>query len=497
VSKYKQLPNTNVNLPQLIEAAEQIHNRFKQRQSDRTLTGNRVDADISNDLEQIPEILDQLRTALSLLEAERENLEALAQIGQVINSSLDLAHVLTEVIDMIISLTGAERAFLMLRPEGEAEMSIVSARNWEQETLGPGEHEISLTVIGEVMSLAEAVITTNAQADPRFDHQQSVITYSLRSILCVPLKVKEKLIGVIYADHRLREGLFDEHDRQVMTAFANQAAVAIDNAQLYETVLQHADDMELRVLDRTAELAEANRHLRALSRLKDEFVANVSHELRTPITSIRLYASLLEKPSPKASSYLESIKRETGRLEQIINNLLRLASLDQERDRVKTSAVKLNDLALALVDDRQSIAHERNLILSFKGQEQLPDAGADKQLITEALSILLTNALNYTPSGGSVEVQTLTVDAADGCWLGLSVADTGPGIPDDEKLKIFRRFYRGSVGQSSGKSGTGLGLAIVKEITDLHHGKIEVGSSDGHETGATFRLWLPVERRTR
>ena len=183
--------------------------------------------------ELIPNLV-TIRESVASVEEDRSNLQALAEIGYVVNSSLDLPTVLNEVMDTIIKLTGAQRAFLMQRVGSGMEITI--ARNWEHESLKPGEYEISRTVVNEVVKHGQAVVTTNAQEDPRFNDVESVVTFNLRSILCVPLKVKEELFGVVYADNRVQEGVFTEEDRSLLSAFANQAAVALENAQLFNDV---------------------------------------------------------------------------------------------------------------------------------------------------------------------------------------------------------------------------------------------------------------------
>ena len=132
-------------------------------------------------------------------------------------------------------LTGAERGFLMLRDD-QGKMTTRIARNWEQESINPNEFAISRTIIHRVIEAGEPVLTTNAQEDPRFGGQESVVAFNLRSILCVPLMVKDDLIGVIYADNRIRSGIFSENERDLLMAFANQAAVAIDNARLFSSL---------------------------------------------------------------------------------------------------------------------------------------------------------------------------------------------------------------------------------------------------------------------
>jgi adenylate cyclase len=193
---------------------------------------------VPNTLEQLSFIESRLfkssQEVATALERYR-NLEALADIGQLVNSTIELDEVLRIVMDTIVRLTGAERGFLMLRDE-QGELTIRIARNWEQESIGAGESLISRTVIKKVIEGGEAVITTNAQEDPRFGGQESIVAYNLRSILCVPLKVKSELIGVIYADNRMRTGIFTDAERDLLIAFSNQAAVALENARLFASL---------------------------------------------------------------------------------------------------------------------------------------------------------------------------------------------------------------------------------------------------------------------
>ena len=172
---------------------------------------------------------------LAAQEAEVARLRALAETSGVINSSLDLTTVLNQVMDTIIRLTGAERGFLMLKDDaGMLQFRI--ARNVEQATLAQSEFQVSRTIVDSVAESGEPVVTTNAQADPRFSSQESVVGYNLRSIVCVPLKVKGQVIGVVYVDNRIRTGLFTERERDLLAAFSNQAAIAIDNARQFQRV---------------------------------------------------------------------------------------------------------------------------------------------------------------------------------------------------------------------------------------------------------------------
>jgi adenylate cyclase len=192
---------------------------------------------VVDDLGHLAVSLSKIGLQMESFEAEHSNLWALADIGQVINSSLELDEVLRIVMDNIVHLTRAERGFLMLRNE-KGEMVTRVARNWEQESIKSSEAATSRTIVQRVIESGEAIVTTNAQEDHRFSGQESIVALNLRSILCVPLKVKNELIGVIYADNRIRTGIFAETEKDLLIAFSNQAGVAIENARLFSSLRQ-------------------------------------------------------------------------------------------------------------------------------------------------------------------------------------------------------------------------------------------------------------------
>ena len=219
----------------------------KDQTSQDTLAGIAAVSDIT---QQLGRLLPQLDASLKDLGQEiitqlreHENLTALYNVSQIVNSTLDLSHVLNLTMDLIIQVTGAERGFLMLIDEATGELTFRVARNMDRETIAGSSFEISRSVVNKVAREGEPILTTNAQADPRFSAQASVVSYSLRSILCVPLRVKGKIIGVIYADNRIKTGLFSEADRRLLAAIADQSAVAIENARLFENVKRNLDQI--------------------------------------------------------------------------------------------------------------------------------------------------------------------------------------------------------------------------------------------------------------
>ncbi len=209
-----------------------------------TLTGNPMVSTAIQDITRVSQGIYKIEQNVGdNLRLRKSQLTALMEIGSVINSSLGRERVLEEVMDSLIALMHAERGFLMLLdPKGKLRPQI--ARGIEHINLIQQAFDFSSTIVRRVADTGQPVLTTNAQEDPRFEDQVSVAVYQLRSIMCAPLKIKDQLIGVIYVDNRARTGMFHESDLDLMTAFANQAAVAIDNADLFDDLQKSNRNLE-------------------------------------------------------------------------------------------------------------------------------------------------------------------------------------------------------------------------------------------------------------
>jgi len=235
--------------------------------------------------------------------------------------------------------------------------------------------------------------------------------------------------------------------------------------------------------------------LKELDRLKSEFVSNVSHELRTPLSNIKLYMSLLERGKPENQvQYIAVLKREELRLEHLIEDLLALSRIDLAKVAIHRMPLDLDALSRQLVADRRALAAARGLALTYKVlAESIPAVMADEAMISQVLTNLISNAMNYTLQDGIINVCTQVKHQQDHehkAWVTVSVQDTGLGITPEEQTRLFERFYRGQAAQQTGAAGTGLGLAICQEIMQRHDGKITVESELGK--GSTFTMWLPA-----
>lgn len=237
--------------------------------------------------------------------------------------------------------------------------------------------------------------------------------------------------------------------------------------------------------------------LKEVDRLKSQFVSDVSHELRTPLTNIRLYLDLLKrvKEEEKVTRYLETLSRESNRLANLIDDLLSLSRLDVGEMPLRKSNVDINHLLDSLAEDRKSLASRKGLKISLEMQDSLPPLLGDERLLGQIFTNLLTNAMNYSLEGGKITLRTRHLRVEEQDWVIAEVEDTGIGIPKNEQVEIFQRFYRGEASRRTGAPGTGLGLAICQEIAKRHGGHIHVTSEGIPGKGTQFSVWLPAATR--
>jgi signal transduction histidine kinase len=241
---------------------------------------------------------------------------------------------------------------------------------------------------------------------------------------------------------------------------------------------------------RTMQLAEQNERLLELDRLKDEFVATASHELRTPLTSLKGYLEMSLDPAegPLTSTregHLRIVERNANRLTSLVDQLLFLARADSHPLELDRQPVDIAEILNEAAETARPAARAKNIAL-FIGEEPPLQALADRPQLLRVVDNLVTNAIKFTPDGGTVQLAA----RSEGATAILEVADTGAGIPAAEQPDLFKRFFRGTNAIRTAIPGSGLGLAISQVIAEAHGGAIEVESTPG--TGSTFRLALPL-----
>ncbi len=278
--------------------------------------------------------------------------------------------------------------------------------------------------------------------------------------------------------------------RRVTAAVEERNRRLIQQAATLEQSLATAQEARTEAEAARRAMVEQNKRLRELDRLKDEFLSLVSHELRTPLTSIRGYLDLVldeeaGELNPEQRRFLQAVERNSGRLLRLVGDLLFVAQADAGRLSLEQGKVDLVELAGECVEGAMPAAADKSIDLVL-ATTPVPAFVGDRGRLAQVLDNLVSNALKFTPEGGSVEVST----KLNGDHVSIEVSDTGIGIPLADQPRLFERFFRSSVANDRAIPGTGLGLAIVKAIVEAHKGQIRIDSKEGR--GTTFRIDLPL-----
>ena len=451
----------------------------------------RTDPFTAEDVQLISLFADQAAIAVEnarLFEAERarhRELEAVYEASRQLTQSLDVTSVLDAISTAALRLTPAEYVQIFLY-DGERLTfgSAMSKQGQIAPLVQPRRGGLTYTAArsGETIFVEDTLHHPKYNLIAHIDPPQFAVA-------ALTLVFEATVVGVMNVTYG-EPHHFDDEERRVLKLLATQAATAIQNARLHQQVHDHAQQLEQRVADRTAELQAANLRLTELDQLKDEFLSRTSHELRTPLTSIKIYLELLETAKPeKRDNYLRTLKQETDRLHALIEDVLMFSQLNLNLDPATLSLINLNDLIEGRLTTWQKLSAAHQLDFQLHLAQDLPHVRADGELITQALTRLISNATHYTPAG-SVIVSTVRIDADDQSWVTVSVKDTGPGITPDDLPHIFDRFYRGRAAANYKTPGTGIGLSICREIIEKLGGRLTVETQIGF--GSTFTVWLPA-----
>jgi signal transduction histidine kinase/HAMP domain-containing protein len=433
--------------------------------------------------------------------AEREQrtlAEALRDTVAALTSTLSFDEVLDRILAEVGRVVPHDAANIMLIESGVAR--IVRCRGYAER----GTEAVVLALrfpAAEVPNLRQMLETGQPSIIPDTQSCSGWVDIPesrwVRSYISAPIRLKGQIVGFLNLDSA-NPGFFTAAHAERLQAFANQAGVAVENARLYAEIRRHAAELERRVAERTAELSQreaalqvANEKLKELDQLKSRFVSNVSHELRTPLANIKVILYLLEKGRlDKHDYYMDTLNRETDLLQHIIEDLLQLSRLDLGATQLALAPVDLNYVVGMLAADRATLIASRRLSLQTDLAPDLPLVLADGKMLMQVITNLMTNAMNYTPPGGTITVRTAVHATEEGTWVTFSVSDTGPGITPEDQAHLFERFYRGKAGYQSQAPGTGLGLAICRELVERHGGKITLETEV--RRGSTFTVWLPA-----
>ncbi len=422
----------------------------------------------------------ELEARTAQLTRSVEELTALGEVSRALSSTLDLETVLQTIVARANQLAGTAGCTIWEYDEPRREFRLRASHYADAVDAAVLQAPDRVTTIRrgrgvttQVVARREPVQVEDIAVAGAYDSpiRQPLIDAGHRALLGVPLLSEDEVIGVL-AVTRKTPGEFEPEIVRLLTTFATQSALAIQNARLF-----------LEIEDKSRQLEVASRH-------KSEFLANMSHELRTPLNAIIGFSEVLTERmfgelNEKQEEYLKDIYASGIHLLSLINDILDLSKIEAGRMELELSEFDLPtaiDNALMLVRERAS---RRSITLHSAVDPRLSQVRADERKVRQVVLNLLSNAIKFTPEGGRVEVSGAARDGA----VEVSVSDTGVGIAPEDQAAVFEEFRQ--VGTAAKKAeGTGLGLTLCRKFVELHGGRIWVKSEVG--LGSTFTFSLPL-----
>jgi GAF domain-containing protein/DNA-binding response OmpR family regulator len=418
--------------------------------------------------------------------------ELLLEASEAAASTLDSTEVLRRLANAVAQAIGADMTGAYVIDESGTALQPIAGYHVPSEKIKAyAKFHIPLkghAFVEEAWQSQGAVFSNDASSDTRF-HEETLQLFPAQSVLLLPMIVRGETVGGLWAVWWEEVHHFVKEELQLAEGIVRQAAVAIQNARLFEEV--EASRIELQ--QRAKALEKANVRLQELDRLKSQFLAHMSHELRTPLNSVIGFSEILMdglvgELTPQQLECVENILASGEHLRALINDVLDFSKIEAGR---MTLEMRAFDIEEWLEEVRKTVAplvEKKSQALVVNLADNLPQLVADPIRIKQVLINLLSNASKFTPQGGQI---TLSCHMTDPDTMIFSVADTGIGIKPEEQEIIFEEFCQSSSVSAGETAGTGLGLTISKRLVEMHGGHIRLESEYG--TGSTFSFLLPVK----
>ncbi|MBU0671109.1 GAF domain-containing sensor histidine kinase, partial [Patescibacteria group bacterium] len=311
--------------------------------------------------------------------------------------------------------------------------------------------------------------------------------------ICLPLITKGEINGIVVLGNKVSKDAYTVEDLELLETMADQAAVALENARLYEEVQDLNKNLQKKVNEATKEITEKNENLEELLRMKSEFLTVASHQLRTPTSIVRGMLSMLNEPDAnkmtkkEKEEFIAQAFAASNNLEHVVHDLLSATELEGGKMKFNIEPLDPTPIIEEVILERQFMADEKGIALKFKKpKKKIQPILVDKYKLHELIANLLDNAIKYTLNG----VVEIGLNPTEG-KLDIYVKDTGIGLTEDDKEIIFGRFDRGERVLKIQPNGTGLGLYIVKEVIEDMNGSVKA-ESEGENKGSTFTITLPA-----
>lgn len=437
---------------------------------------------------RVAELLTEVHEARSELEARVAEVTALQGVAGAAAATLDEDRVVAHVIEGAAAALHLGHASILLRDEEDGALRERGVHGFLYDPL------VAAVAGGLEAEALFALLRAGEPVRITPDGPPGVLDAirwrepSVRAAVAAPLRVRDEVRGLLvayYAGGGLAPG---PAAVRFLGALAASASVALENARLHGAVERMNRELEGKVKERTRELEAAVQGLRALDRLKEDFLSNMSHELMTPLAGIRSSAEILrtyaEMDPAERAGFLQGIESEAVRLTQRLQDILDLSAFEAGRTTVAPQPVVAREMVQKALDRARPAFEAKGIRAGFWPQSGLPRMNADPRWIGRVLDHLLENAVKFSPQGSDLDV---TVER-DGTSVRISVRDRGPGIPAGARESVFERFKQTGQVLTDKPPGLGAGLPLSRRIVESHGGEIGIESGAGRGTTAWFRL---------
>jgi signal transduction histidine kinase len=425
--------------------------------------------------------------AMSQLASQQNVVELLGQLGGMLTSSLNLKENIDFMLQHTSRMVQFDAASVFLLNDDRTELHAFATYPFADQINKIAKFKVGEGIVGWTVQSNEMVNIPDALQDPHFRIVDP--SRAPRSMLLIPLSSPQHVIGAMTMARRLVQP-FTDVEAALVRVIVSQAAISIENAQLYAAMHGHMSRIE----EQNHALEDANVQINEVSRLKSEFLANMSHELRTPLNSILGFSEILKDNLAGALSdeqrveCLEAIHASGEHLLQLINDVLDMSKIEAGRMDLVLEEFAVDSSIREVITVVKSLAGRKNIELSIATKPEDLVVYADKGKFKQVIYNLLSNAIKFTPESGFIFVDTKVREQA-GDML-VTVTDTGVGIPAEHIDKIWGEFYMVQ-GDHQKQKGTGLGLSLVRKLVELHGGQIGVFSEEGK--GSTFSFTMPLQ----
>lgn len=434
----------------------------------------------------------------------KDKLQILLEVSELLSNPEEINVLLQKIVQFLFVIMDVDRAAILMVNEetGMLEPRITQSAVEVHE----GETIYSRSIVNYVLQKNVSVISSDAREDPRFGDTASIMRQSIRSSICVPLKTREKVIGVLYVDNVSVPMRFVAEDLEFLSVFGNQAAVAIENSKLYNKIEEDARSREQELMslveDRTRNLqVEKEKAEKAMSvaeeanKFKSQFLANMSHELRTPLNAIIGYSEMLQEEAQELgvsdlNGDLQKIQAAGKHLLTLINDILDLSKIEAGKMELFLENFGLSGLLDEVVTTVRPLMKKNNNTLVFESNQNLGSMHADVTRVRQVLFNLLSNASKFTKDGKvSLAVDKSSENGSE--WITFRVSDTGIGMSSEQLSRLFQAFSQADASTSRKYGGTGLGLVISLRFCQMMGGTITVESEP--DAGTTFTVKIPAQ----